>query len=96
MRASHAVAAFTAAATAWGAVLRHCDPVHAVEVHDGRAVLRTPAATVHAARVVLAGRSPLALAPALRCPGPVITAPTPGSFAAPALGRTLAASALPG
>jgi glycine/D-amino acid oxidase-like deaminating enzyme len=91
VRAGQAVAALTAAATAWGAVLRHGEPVRSVELHGGGAGLRTPAGTVLASRVVLAGARPSELVPARhRAGGPVVAACGIGSFVVPALGRVLA------
>jgi glycine/D-amino acid oxidase-like deaminating enzyme len=88
VRADQATAALTAAATAWGAQLRHCD--EAVEIHgDGAgALVRSRAATLRAGRVVLAGAGPAALAadPA----APVTAVPARGCFAVPALAATVA------
>jgi glycine/D-amino acid oxidase-like deaminating enzyme len=93
--AGQAVAALTAAATAWGAVLRHREPVRIVELHGRHgAGLRTPTGTVRAARVVLAGARPSELVPPMhRTSGPVVAASGTGSFVVPALGRVLADSA---
>jgi glycine/D-amino acid oxidase-like deaminating enzyme len=94
VRAGHAVAALTAAATAWGALLRHCEPVRSVELNGGGAGLRTPTGTVRASRVVLAGARPSELVPARhRAGGPVVAACGTRSFVVPALGRVLADSA---
>jgi glycine/D-amino acid oxidase-like deaminating enzyme len=95
IRADQAVAALTAAATAWGAVLRHREPVRAIELHGGPgARLRTPSGTFHAGTVVLAGARPAMLVPpGHRTRAPVVTAPGAGSFVVPALGRVLADSA---
>lgn len=98
VRAGQATAALTAAATAWGALLRHREPVRSIEL-DGRgtaygACLHTPTGTVRAARVVLAGGRPSELVPARhRFSSPVLAAGGTGSFAVPALGRVLADSA---
>jgi glycine/D-amino acid oxidase-like deaminating enzyme len=84
VRADQATAALTAAATAWGAQLRHCDEVVAIDAdHNGGALVRTRAATLRADQVVLAGAKPSAIAadPA----APVVTVPGRGSFAVPAL-----------
>lgn len=94
VRAGQAVAALTAAATAWGAVLRHREPVRAVELfgRDG-AGLRTRSGTVRASRVVLAGARPSALVPAReRSARPVVAAGGANTFAVPALARVLADS----
>ncbi len=92
VRADQATAALTAAATAWGARLRHCDEVVAIDAgRGGGALVRTRAATLRAERVVLAGAGPstLAAAPA----APVVTVPGGGSFAVPALTASLPVSA---
>ncbi|HET6257513.1 MAG TPA: FAD-dependent oxidoreductase [Pseudonocardia sp.] len=95
IRAGHAVAALTAAAAAWGAVLRHREPVRSIELQGGPgARLRTRTGTLHAWRVVLAGARPAELVPPRhRTRGPVVTAAAAGSFVVPALGRVLADSA---
>jgi hypothetical protein len=86
VRADQATAALTAAATAWGAQLRHCDEVVAVAGSDGGALVRTRGATLSAARVVLAGAGlDLAVDPA----APVVTVAVPGCFAVPALTATV-------
>jgi glycine/D-amino acid oxidase-like deaminating enzyme len=81
VRADQATAALTAAATAWGAQLRHCDEVVAIDAVDGAALVRTRSATVRAGRVVLAGAGPIPADP----DAPVVTAAGHGSFAVPAL-----------
>jgi glycine/D-amino acid oxidase-like deaminating enzyme len=83
VRADQATAALTAAATAWGARLRHCDEVVAIDRSAGSALVRTRTATLSAARVVLAGAGPATLAtdPA----APVVTVAAGGCFAVPAL-----------
>jgi glycine/D-amino acid oxidase-like deaminating enzyme len=83
VRADQATAALTAAATAWGALLRHCDEVISIESNSGGALVRTRSATVWAGQVVLAGAGPSAL-PA-DPDVPVVTVPGHGSFAVPAL-----------
>jgi glycine/D-amino acid oxidase-like deaminating enzyme len=86
VRADQATAALTAAATAWGAQLRHCDEVLAVEGSGGGALVRTRAATLSAARVVLAGAGlDLGVDPA----APIVTVAVPGGFAVPALTATV-------
>jgi flavin-dependent dehydrogenase len=84
VRADQATAALTAAATAWGAQLRHCDEVVAIDgAIDGGALVRARSATLWAGQVVLAGTGPSAL---LAAPdAPVVTVPGHGSFAVPAL-----------
>jgi glycine/D-amino acid oxidase-like deaminating enzyme len=96
VHAGQAVAALTAAATAWGTLLRHREHVHAVEPDAGRARvrLRTRTGTVHARRVVLVGARPSRLVPT-GSPGPVLTTGGAGSFAVPALARMIADSAAP-
>jgi hypothetical protein len=84
VRADQATAALTAAATAWGAQLRHCDEVAAI---DDRLV-RTRAATLSAARVVLAGAGPAALV--ADAAAPVVTVAARGCFAVPALTAAVA------
>ncbi|GAA5120442.1 FAD-dependent oxidoreductase [Pseudonocardia adelaidensis] len=81
VRADQATAALTAAATAWGAQLRHCDEVVAIDAADGGALVRTRSATVRAARVVLAGAGPLPTDP----DAPAATVPGHACFAVPAL-----------
>jgi glycine/D-amino acid oxidase-like deaminating enzyme len=81
VRADQATAALTAAATAWGAQLRHCDEVVAIDAVDGGALVRTRSATVWAGQVVLAGSGPLPADP----DAPVVTVPGHGCFAIPAL-----------
>jgi glycine/D-amino acid oxidase-like deaminating enzyme len=83
VRADQATAALTAAATAWGARLRHCDEVVAIDHSAGNALVRTRTTTLSAARVVLAGAGPAALAadPA----APIVTVAARGCFAVPAL-----------
>jgi len=81
VRADQATAALTAAATAWGAQLRHCDEVVAIDAGDGGALVRTRAATVSAARVVLACAGALPTDP----DAPVVTVSDRGSFAIPSL-----------
>ncbi|WP_158228267.1 FAD-dependent oxidoreductase [Pseudonocardia sp. MH-G8] len=96
VRPRHAVAALTAAATGWGAVLRHCDPVRSIELRAGRAVVHTPTAALHAHRVVLAGAGLQSLSPvAAGHAGPVLAGPRAGAFAVPAQGRSIATAALP-
>jgi choline dehydrogenase-like flavoprotein len=87
VRADQATAALTAAATAWGTLLRHCDPVLEVTV-TGSAAARhgahvgTRSIAVHAEEVVLVGAGPAALAPH----GAAVRAVDgTGSFAVPAL-----------
>jgi thioredoxin reductase len=83
VRADQATAALTAAATAWGARLRHCDEVVTIDRSAGGALVRTRTTTLCAARVVLAGTGPAALAtdPA----APIVTVAARGCFAVPAL-----------
>jgi glycine/D-amino acid oxidase-like deaminating enzyme len=83
VRADQATAALTAAATAWGAQLRHCDEVISIGGGSRGALVRTRSATLSAGRVVLAGAGPSALpaGPA----APVVDLPGHGSFAVPAL-----------
>jgi glycine/D-amino acid oxidase-like deaminating enzyme len=83
VRADQATAALTAAATAWGAQLRHCDEVVAIAAGAGGALVRTRSATLSADRVALAGTGPATLAadPA----APVVAVPGRGCFAVPAL-----------
>ncbi|HLU58042.1 MAG TPA: FAD-dependent oxidoreductase [Pseudonocardia sp.] len=92
VRADQATAALTAAATAWGAELRHCDEVVGIEgaAVEGAAVERTAGAlvrtrsvTVSAARVVLAGAGPAALHDGGAAAVGTVT--TAGCFAIPAL-----------
>jgi glycine/D-amino acid oxidase-like deaminating enzyme len=81
VRADQATAALTAAATAWGAQLRHCDEVIAIDgAADGGALVRTRSATVWAAQVILTGAGRVAAAPE----APVATVPGQGCFAIPA------------
>jgi glycine/D-amino acid oxidase-like deaminating enzyme len=93
--AGQAVAALTAAATVWGAALRHHDDVRTVEL-DGSgqgARLHTRTGTVHAHRVVLAGARPSALVPpGHRARPEVLAADGAASFAVPALARVIADS----
>lgn len=88
VRADQATAALTAAATAWGAQLRHCDEVVAIDGSTSGALVRTRTATLSAARVVLAGAGPATLAtdPA----APVVTVAARGCFAVPALTAAVA------
>jgi flavin-dependent dehydrogenase len=81
VRADQATAALTAAATAWGAQLRHCDEVAAIDAVDGGALVRTRSAVVWAGRVVLACAGPLPVDP----DAPVAPVPCHASFAVPAL-----------
>jgi glycine/D-amino acid oxidase-like deaminating enzyme len=81
VRADQAIAALTAAATAWGAQLRHCDEVVAIEAADGGALVRTRSAVVRAGRVVLACAGPFPVDP----DAPVVPVPCHASFAVPAL-----------
>jgi glycine/D-amino acid oxidase-like deaminating enzyme len=83
VRADQATAALTAAATAWGAQLRHCDEVISIDGGSGGALVRTRSATLRAERVVLAGAGPSALSAGPDAP--VVTVPGHGSFAVPAL-----------
>ena len=83
VRADQATAALTAAATAWGAQLRHCDEVVAIGGSAGGAIVRTRTATLSAARVVLAGAGPAALV--TDAAAPVVAVETRGCFAVPAL-----------
>ncbi|MFC5237629.1 FAD-dependent oxidoreductase [Pseudonocardia zijingensis] len=83
VRADQATAALTAAATAWGARLRHCDEVVAIDAAGRGALVRTRSATVRADRVVLAGAGPLPTDPG----APVASVPGRGSFAIPAITR---------
>jgi len=84
VRADQATAALTAAATAWGAQLRHCDEVVTIDgAIDGGALVRTRSATLWAGQVVLTGTDPSALPAAPDAP--VVTVPGHGSFAVPAL-----------
>jgi thioredoxin reductase len=87
VRADQATAALTAAATAWGAQLRHCDEVLTIDGAAGGALVRTRTATWSAARVVLAGAGPAALDvdPAAS----IVTVAVPGCFAVPALTATV-------
>lgn len=56
VRADHALAALTASAVAFGAVVRHRSPVTSVEVlDDGRVEVRTPHGTIRARRAVVTG-----------------------------------------
>jgi sarcosine oxidase len=80
VRADQATAALTAAATAWGARLRHCDEVVTIEHSPDGALVRTRSATLSATRVVLAGAG-LAADPA----APIVTVDVRGCFAVPAL-----------
>jgi glycine/D-amino acid oxidase-like deaminating enzyme len=80
VRADQATAALTAAATAWGARLRHCDEVVAIEPSAQGALVRTRTATLSATRVVLAGAG-LVTDPA----APIVTVAVRGCFAVPAL-----------
>jgi choline dehydrogenase-like flavoprotein len=81
VRADQATAALTAAATAWGAQLRHCDEVVAIDAAvDGGALVRTRSATLWAGQVVLTGT---ALFPAA-AEAPVATVPGDASYAVPA------------
>jgi flavin-dependent dehydrogenase len=80
VRADQATAALTAAATAWGAQLRHCDEVVAINAVDGEALVRTRSTTVWAGRVVLAG----ARVPA-DPDAPVAPVPGDASYAVPAI-----------
>jgi hypothetical protein len=83
VRADQATAALTAAATAWGAQLRHCDEVISINGGSGSALVRTRSATLWANRVVLVGAGPAALPAG---PGaPVVTLTRRGGFAVPAL-----------
>jgi thioredoxin reductase len=86
VRADQAVAALTAAATAWGAQLRHCDEVVAVDGSRGHARIHTRTAAVHAGRVVLTGAGPAALT--IAPSAPVVTVASHSSFAVPALTAT--------
>ncbi len=84
VRADQATAALTAAATAWGAQLRHCDEVVTIDgAIDGGALVRTRSATLWAGQVVLTGTDASALPAAPDAP--VVTVPGHGSFAVPAL-----------
>jgi hypothetical protein len=88
VRADQATAALTAAATAWGAQLRHCDEVVAIDGSAGGALVRTRTATLSAARVVLAGAGPAALV--TDAAAPVVTVAAGGCFAVPALTAAVA------
>jgi FAD dependent oxidoreductase len=86
VRADQGTAALTAAATAWGAQLRHCDEVVAIATGaggGGGALVRTRTVTLSADRVALAGAGPATLAadPAAA----VVAVPGRGCFAVPAL-----------
>lgn len=83
VRADQATAALTAAATAWGAQLRHCDEVISIDGGSTGALVRTRSATLQAGQVVLAGAGPAALPAAPDAP--VVTLPGHGSFAVAAL-----------
>ncbi|TWF79825.1 FAD dependent oxidoreductase [Pseudonocardia hierapolitana] len=88
VRADQATAALTAAATAWGAHLRHCDEVVAIDGSVGGRLVRTRTATLAAARVVLAGAGPAALV--TDAAAPVVTVAARGCFAVPALTAAVA------
>jgi sarcosine oxidase len=88
VRADQATAALTAAATAWGAQLRHCDEVVAIDRSAGGRLVRTRTATLSAARVVLAGAGPAALL--TDATAPLVTVAARGCFAVPALTAAVA------
>jgi flavin-dependent dehydrogenase len=77
VRADQATAALTAAATAWGAALRHCDEVLSIDESSGGALVHTRSATLWAARVILTSPAGLLAGPA----APVVMVSGNGGYA---------------
>jgi len=80
VRADQATAALTAAATAWGAQLRHCDEVVSIDGGSGGTLVHTRSATLWAAQVILTSTA----APPADPAASVLTVCGDGGYATPA------------